>query len=197
MQLIVVACFYVGRIDTPCLAPGVGCVGGSSLDAAPDAFRKDLLIHEAHRHPFIERLGFLYLLKLYNGKDFGTRAGSYWRMLFVLAVFPWMRNYRIRNNQHLLQDVNNDLVESGKDHEDDEKSVKSVRIAENVWNKNDSIEILAAKRRALKNQLMDLNNLLSRKLGDAEAVDTMNCWKRKKIWDSTRCDASYTSNVSI
>ena len=27
----------------------------------------------------------LYLMKLYNGKDFGTRAGAYWRILFVLG----------------------------------------------------------------------------------------------------------------
>jgi hypothetical protein len=46
-QLLVVTAFYVGRIDTPMLAPGVGNIMGFSLDPAPDAFKTDLLIHEA------------------------------------------------------------------------------------------------------------------------------------------------------
>ena len=48
-QLLVVTAFYVGRIDTPMLAPGVGDIMGAPLDPAPDAFKKDLLIHEAVR----------------------------------------------------------------------------------------------------------------------------------------------------
>ena len=57
-----------------------------------------------HRHPLIERLGLLYLLKLYNGKSFGTQAGGQWRILFVLALMPWMRNYRVQSSQGLLLD---------------------------------------------------------------------------------------------
>ena len=68
-----------------------------------------------HRHPLIERLGLLYLLKLYNGKDFGTQAGAYWRMLFVLALMPWMRNYRVRPAQSEgfdgMEDGDEDFVE--------------------------------------------------------------------------------------
>lgn len=47
IKLALVTCFYLGRIDTPMLAPGVGYVAGSPLDPAPIAFKKDLLIHEA------------------------------------------------------------------------------------------------------------------------------------------------------
>ncbi|CAB9513809.1 expressed unknown protein [Seminavis robusta] len=108
IKLIVVTGFYVGRIDTPVFAPGVGYVGNSPLDPAPHAFYKDLLLHEAHRHPFIERLGLLYLLKLNNGKQFCTRAGAHWRILFVLALLPWMRNYRVRDGHEQLMDDDDD-----------------------------------------------------------------------------------------
>jgi hypothetical protein len=39
----------------------------------------------------------MYLMKLHHGSDFGTRAGAYWRMLFVLALMPWMKDYRVRH----------------------------------------------------------------------------------------------------
>ena len=68
-------------------------------------------LFQQHRHPLIERLGLLYLLKLFNGKDFGTQAGAYWRMLFVLALMPWMRNYRVRASQDVLN-------ESAKEEDD-------------------------------------------------------------------------------
>ena len=38
----------------------------------------------------------LYLMKLHHGSEFGTRAGAYWRLLFTLALMPWMRAYRVR-----------------------------------------------------------------------------------------------------
>uniref|UniRef100_A0A7S2UC44 Uncharacterized protein n=2 Tax=Attheya septentrionalis TaxID=420275 RepID=A0A7S2UC44_9STRA len=64
----------------------------------PQLFRKDLLSHEAHRHPFIERLGVMYMLKLRHGEHFARTSGSCWRLLFVFALMPWMRKYRILNN---------------------------------------------------------------------------------------------------
>merc|ERR1711915_213546 len=53
-------------------------------------------MHEAHRHPYIERLALLCLMKLRCGERFGQRAGAYWRLLFVLCVFPWLQQYRLR-----------------------------------------------------------------------------------------------------
>lgn len=136
VKLILVTAMYVGRIDQPMLAPGVGYIGPMNLDSDPVAFKVDLLGHEAvrihfgqlclpahtrltglsvfmqHRHPFIERLGLLYLIKLYNGKGFGTQAGAYWRILFVLALMPWMRNHRVHTSGGILLDNQED---DGKD----------------------------------------------------------------------------------
>ena len=51
LKLALISSFYVGRVDTPFLAPGVGRVGPLELDNYPHIFLKDILAHEAHRHP--------------------------------------------------------------------------------------------------------------------------------------------------
>lgn len=100
-KLLLITVFYLGRLDTPLLADGVGLVGPIQLDSYPYSFRKDLLQHDAHRHPYIERLTTLYMMKLRYGKDFGNRANSCWRVLFALCLMPWMRKYRLRELQSL------------------------------------------------------------------------------------------------
>jgi chaperonin cofactor prefoldin len=94
-KLIVAAALFVGRIDTPFLADGVGRIGALELDGYPSIFLKDTLAHEAHRHPFIELMGVFYLYKLRYGQHFGRRAGTTWRLIFVSALFPWLNKYRI------------------------------------------------------------------------------------------------------
>lgn len=42
-----VTLLYIGRIDTPLFAPGVGTIGPLVLDSEHLIFKKDLLIHEA------------------------------------------------------------------------------------------------------------------------------------------------------
>ena len=50
VKLLLIAIFYIGRIDTPLLAPGIGWLFNRvPIDAFPIAFRKDLLSHEAVR----------------------------------------------------------------------------------------------------------------------------------------------------
>lgn len=96
-NLFLITACYLGRLDTPMLASGVGVVNNIAIDSYPNAFRKDILSHDAHRHPFIERLGTMYLMKLRHGDGFGRRSGSCWRVLFVLCLMPWMRKYRLRS----------------------------------------------------------------------------------------------------
>lgn len=100
-----------GRVDVPFLSTDLSKFGSINLDDLPMSFRKDLLIHEAHRHPYIERLGLLYLLKLRLGRKFGTRSGGAWRILFVLAVMPWLKRYRkasmLKQSQSSLSSTRN------------------------------------------------------------------------------------------
>jgi len=90
--LTLMALIYAGRYDCLFLAPGIDIL---HLDSMPETFLKDILIHEAHRHPYIERLGLVYMLKLRHGNKFCTEGGSAWRVLFVLALMPWLCKYRL------------------------------------------------------------------------------------------------------
>lgn len=104
VKLVLISILYIARIDTPFLATGVGRFGPVELDSVSIAFEKDLLIHEAHRHMFIERFGLLCLIKLHAGNKFANRAGSAWRLLFVLITMPWLRKYRVDRNTIALEE---------------------------------------------------------------------------------------------
>lgn len=95
VKLIVVVMVNLGRFDRPILAKGVGDIGPIALDNFPNIFAKDLLATDAHRHPYIERLGMMYLMKLKHGDKFARRTGSIWRLLFVFALMPYLRKNRI------------------------------------------------------------------------------------------------------
>lgn len=57
--------------------------------------RKEILLHEAHRHPYLEQLGYLYLMQLrYKDGKFATRSCSAWRLVFVMALMPWLHKFR-------------------------------------------------------------------------------------------------------
>lgn len=52
------------------------------------------VVHEAHGHPYLDRIGTIYLMRLSHGDQFISNAGSAWRRLFVLALMPWLHKYR-------------------------------------------------------------------------------------------------------
>lgn len=93
-KIIVLSCLFLGRADTKLIARSASYP--ALVDVTDLPFQVDILVHEAHRHPYIERLCLLYLLKLYHGRNFASRAGSSWRLLFVLALMPWLRGYRAK-----------------------------------------------------------------------------------------------------
>ena len=104
----------VGRIDTRFLAKGVGELGPLELDPFPTIHMRDIMSHESHRHPYIEALGTIYLMKLRHGRKFCSNAGSCWRLIFVYALMPWMQRYRIFDApgvKHLDEEGNVDLDE--------------------------------------------------------------------------------------
>lgn len=110
IKLLFVAGAWIGRIDTPLLAPGVGRIGDIELDGYHLVHVKDILSHEAHRHPYIESLGVIYMMKLRYADHFGRRANSVWRLIFVYALMPWLHKYRIltRENQPGPDDSDDD-----------------------------------------------------------------------------------------
>lgn len=113
--LAMLALIYSGRYDCLFLADGIDIL---RLDSMPLAFIKDILLHEAHRHPYIERLGVIYMMKLKHGNKFCTEAGSAWRLIFVVALMPWLRKYRILGTNDL--DINELSLVSNAQKDDDE-----------------------------------------------------------------------------
>ena len=105
IKLILVAGFSIGRVDRPFLAEGIGRLGPIELDGYPTIHTRDLLLNEAHRHPYLELLGTMYLMKLRYSDHFGKTAGSCWRLIFVYAIFPWLHKYRVMARPKLFVDA--------------------------------------------------------------------------------------------
>jgi len=127
-KVLFIAAVSIGQIDRRLLANGVGQLGPLEFDPYPTIHVRDLVAHEAHRHPFIEILGTMYLMKLRYAKHFGSRAGSAWRLVFIYALLPWMNQYRILGQFTNVGDVFKDkssefeldpmemMTESGQQH---------------------------------------------------------------------------------
>ncbi|CAB9512556.1 expressed unknown protein [Seminavis robusta] len=98
VMFVVAGTFFIGRIDVDFFNADIR-VFGANLDAAPVAFRRDILAHEAHLHPYIERLGSMYLARLRHGESFGSKAGTAWRCLFVTGLSPWSVKHRVNSRE--------------------------------------------------------------------------------------------------
>lgn len=93
-KFIVLTSFYIGRIDRPVLADGLFL----KVDNLPVIFYQNLISTDSHRHPYVEQLSVMYLMKLRHRENFGSRAGSIWRLLFVSALMPWLKKKRIQDD---------------------------------------------------------------------------------------------------
>jgi len=98
VKLIGILLIHIGRIEAPFFHPSITLFcGNSNPEVFSLAFEKDVLLHEAHRHPYIERIGYLYLLKIGCREHFGMQEGAAWRILFTLALFPWLGKFRLNH----------------------------------------------------------------------------------------------------
>ena len=126
-QFLLASAFWIGRIDVPFLSEHVNLMG-YAFDYVPINFMKELLVHEAHRHPFIERLGALYLMRLRH-RDFGSDAGGCWRQLFVVALMPWLMKYRVYHEQRCADSVVDQLSEIRIQLEEEKDPLEGVKNA--------------------------------------------------------------------
>uniref|UniRef100_A0A7S4VN57 Uncharacterized protein n=1 Tax=Ditylum brightwellii TaxID=49249 RepID=A0A7S4VN57_9STRA len=95
IKITILAALYLGRTDTPLFASGVGIFGPLEIDNWPTVTRKEILLHDAHRHPYLDTLGYLYMMQLrFRDGGFMKRACSAWRLIFVQAFMPWLHKYR-------------------------------------------------------------------------------------------------------
>jgi hypothetical protein len=79
----------LGRIDIPFLHPLLG------MDAVADNFRREVLVHDAHLHPYLDRLSGMYMRRLRHKEKFGSVESQAWRSLFVIGLCPWLVKHRV------------------------------------------------------------------------------------------------------
>ena len=179
LKFFFVSIWFIPRLDTPFLAEGNGRIGGTEIDRYPQVFRKDLLMHEAHRHPYIERLGLMFLLKLQLGDRFGRAAHSRWRLLLTLSLMPWMRRYRVIVARTDIDEYIADLedgVQAEKDGstEDRRATMRKLALAKSVRDISESHRILGSNAMSLEAQLSELkrqNKILQDKLQRYQAME--------------------------
>lgn len=159
------------------------------------------LDHVAHRHPYIETLGVMYLMKLRYRDSFGSKAGAAWRLLFVYSLLPWMHKYRIQIvddmgflfeglatttrgrmsillSQRLLlsQEYLEDDPEASKHFRHETSATAASLVIENAELKN-QVELLVRKEKSLSATIRELQSKTGEKekgkfVETAEEIET-------------------------
>lgn len=138
-------------------------------DAYPTIFRKDILAHEAHRHPFLELLGTMYMMKIRHDEKFVNRAGYSFRLVFTVALMPWVRKYRVLARPNSFKTKNKESAEEGqpKDHQLLPPSSNTHSQATEQSELESENERLRAEVERLRQELADKND---KKMGDESSI---------------------------
>lgn len=124
-QFLLAAAFWIGRIDEPFLAENVSLFG-YQFDYVPSNYIKEILLHEAHRHPFLERLSSMYLMRLRHKENFGNQACACWRQLFVLTLMPWLMKHRVFHEQRSEESLKDQKGEREIEEDEDKDALRAV-----------------------------------------------------------------------
>jgi hypothetical protein len=160
MKILLISIASIGQIDRRLLAEGVGQIGPLEFDPYPTIHIRDLVAHEAHRHPYIEILGSMYLMKLRYSDKFGSRAGSAWRLMFIYALMPWMHRYRILDKTTDSSETNNSnnrgAAAADTDEENDVTTTLPRQLPSLRNSSRASLRLLREENRKLKEQINKL-----------------------------------------
>eukprot|EP00547_Thalassionema_nitzschioides_P006700 CAMPEP_0194218658 /NCGR_PEP_ID=MMETSP0156-20130528/24313_1 /TAXON_ID=33649 /ORGANISM="Thalassionema nitzschioides, Strain L26-B" /LENGTH=1129 /DNA_ID=CAMNT_0038948105 /DNA_START=84 /DNA_END=3473 /DNA_ORIENTATION=- len=104
-QFLLAMAFWIGRIDSVLLSDEVDMLG-YRFDTVPHKFVTEILVHDAHRHPYIERMGAMYLMRYKYGENFSSDAGAAWRRIFISTLFPWVLKYK----EHVEENIEDDQL---------------------------------------------------------------------------------------
>jgi len=96
-KILIASLLYISRIDTNLLSLDLNI--GPLQDSFPKYFRQELLSQESHKHPWLETLGKLYMMKYRYRGSFVSSAGYTYRLIFALSLLPYLRKYRLCNRE--------------------------------------------------------------------------------------------------
>lgn len=123
-------------------------------------------IHSKHRHPYIERLSFLSMLKLRHGSRFGGQAGAAWRILFVLGLMPWMRKYRCRPKRKL-------------DPLSPSTHSSATYVVSDLWTQKHALELQVQQ---LERENEALRNMADRRVRSTRSIKKQSSGRQRQSW---------------